>query len=90
MPTVWPRQRTAEGDVIPIVPPAIRAAAADRQGNLWISLTAPLTYVYDASGDKIRAVQFKGADIIAPNSLFFTRDGRLLVTPGCYEFRPTG
>jgi hypothetical protein len=46
--------------------------------------------VYDASGDKIRTVQFKGADVIAPNSLFFTKDGRILVTPGCYEFRATG
>jgi hypothetical protein len=90
MPTMWPRQRTADGDILPLVPPAIRAAAADRQGNLWISLTAPVTYVYDPAGDKVRMVQFKGADIIAPNSLFFARDGRLLVTPGCYEFRPTG
>jgi hypothetical protein len=26
--------------------------------------------------------------LISPTSLFFTTDGRLLVTPGCYEFRP--
>jgi hypothetical protein len=42
--------------------------------------------VYDATGDKVRVVQFRGADIIAPNSLFFTKNGRVLVTPGCYEF----
>jgi hypothetical protein len=90
MPTVWPRHRTADGDIVPVVPPGIRTAAADRNGNLWVSLTAPVTYVYDAAGDKIRVVQFKGADIISPNSLFFTRDGRVLVTPGCYEFRTTG
>jgi hypothetical protein len=47
----------------------------------------PFTYVYDARGDKIRTVQFKGADVIRPSSLFFTKDGRVLVTPGCYEFR---
>jgi hypothetical protein len=28
------------------------------------------------------------AGTIRPTSLFFTPDGRLLVTPGCYEFRP--
>ncbi|PYR57470.1 MAG: hypothetical protein DMF85_13590 [Acidobacteria bacterium] len=88
MPTVWPRQRTAEGDIIPLVPPAVRTAGADRRGNLWISLTVPFTYVYDPSGDKLRTVQFKGADVLSPNSLSFTKDGRVLVTPGCYEFRP--
>jgi hypothetical protein len=45
--------------------------------------------VYDAHGDKARTVQFMGAGIITPTSLFFTRTGRLLVTPGCYEFDPT-
>jgi hypothetical protein len=87
MPTRWPARRTEDGDVMPVVPPAIRAAGVDRQGRLWIALMQPFTYVYDASGDKIRTVQFKGADLLAPNSLFFTRDGRILVTPGCYEFR---
>lgn len=85
LPTTWTRQRREAG-AIPLVPPAVRAAAVDRKGRLWISLVQPVTYVYDASGDKIRAVQFRGADVIAPNSLFFTKDGRLLVTPGCYEF----
>jgi hypothetical protein len=33
-------------------------------------------------------VQFRGAGILAPDSLFFARDGRLLVTPGLYEFKP--
>ena len=56
-------------------------------GRLWVALTSPFTYVYDGSGDKIRTVQFKGADILTPNSLFFTKDGRVLVTPGCYEFQ---
>lgn len=88
LPTSWPRHRTEDGDVIPLVPPAVTTAGVDRRGQLWVSLAAPFTYVYDGSGDKIRTVQFKGADVITPTSLFFTKDGRLLVTPGCYSFRP--
>jgi len=87
LPARWPARRTEDGDVLPLVPPGIRAAGVDRQGRLWVSLTQPFTYVYDPSGDKIRTVQFRGADILAPGSLFFTKDGRILVTPGCYEFR---
>jgi hypothetical protein len=87
MPSSWPPRRTEQGDVLPVVPAAIRAAAVDRTGHLWIALTSPVTYVYDAAGDKVRSVQFKGADILTPNSLFFTKDGRVLITPGCYEFR---
>jgi hypothetical protein len=87
MPNTWPRRHTPQGDVIPLVLPVIRTAGVDRQGRLWISLMQPFTYVYDASGDKVRALQFKGADIITPSSLFFTKDGRVLVTPGCYDFR---
>lgn len=87
LPTQWPARRTDEGDVLPLVPPGIRTAGVDRQGRLWVSLMQPVTYVYDLSGDKIRTVQFRGADILALNSLFFTKDGRILVTPGCYEFK---
>ncbi len=87
MPTTWPARRNEDGDLLPLVPPAIRTAALDRQGRLWVSLMQPYTYVYDPSGDKLRTVQFKGADTLAPNSLFFTKDGRILVTPGCYEFK---
>jgi len=86
LPGIWPKRRNGDGDLLPYVPPAIRAAGVDRSGRLWISLMNPTTYVYD-SGDKIRTVQFKGADVFAPSSFFFTKDGRLLVTPGCYEFR---
>lgn len=86
MPTAWPSRRNDDGDVLPLVPPAIRAAGVDRQGRLWVSLMQPFTYVYDASGDKMRTLQFRGADVLAPTSLFFTKDGRILVTPGCYEF----
>jgi hypothetical protein len=88
LPTSWPRHRTEGGDVIPLVPPAVTTAGVDRGGRLWVSLTAPFSYVYDASGDKIRTVQFRGADLLTPSSLFFTKDGRILVTPGCYIFRP--
>ena len=87
LPTTWPKRGTDQGDILPIVAPAVRAAGVDRQGRLWVSLSAPFTYVYDANGDKLRTFQLKGADVLTPNSLFFTRDGRLLVTPGCYEFR---
>jgi hypothetical protein len=87
MPTTWRTRRTDRGDVLPVVEPAVRAAGVDRQGRLWIALTSPFTYVYDATGDKLRTFQFKGADVLTPNSLFFTKDGRILVTPGCYEFR---
>jgi hypothetical protein len=87
MPTSWPTRRTEDGDVLPVVPPAVRTAAVDRNGRLWIALMAPFTYVYDASGEKLRTVQFNGASLLTPNSLFFTKDGRILVTPGCYVFR---
>jgi hypothetical protein len=33
-------------------------------------------------------VQFRAAGIVSPNSLFFAKNGRLLVTPGLYEFDP--
>ena len=86
MPTAWPK-RQVEKNLLPIVPAAVRAAGVDRAGRLWIALTSPFTYVYDRGGDKIRTVQFRGADILSPNSLFFTKDGRILVTPGCYIFK---
>jgi hypothetical protein len=87
LPTEWPKRRTSEGEM-PLVMPTIRTAAVDRGGKLWISFVVPHTYVYDPDGDKVRALQFRGAGIIAPNSFFFGRNGRLLVTPGLYEFDP--
>jgi len=84
---VWPRRPEAgrSGD-LPLVMPMVRSAAVDPGGNLWIAFVQPYTYVFDGDGNKIRVVQFRGAGIIAPSSLFFTASGRLLVTPGCYEF----
>ncbi len=90
LPNAWPRKRAPQGGELPLITPAVRAAAADSQGNLWISLTGAYTYVYDPSGDKRRAVQFAGAGPLAPTSLFFAKDGRLLVSPGCYIFAVRG
>ncbi len=87
IPTVWPRQKTPEFTELPLVRPAVRAAAADPQGNLWIALSAPFTYVYDAEGDKRRTIQFRAAGVVLPTSLSFTRKGDVVVAPGCYLFR---
>jgi hypothetical protein len=86
LPGMWPKRRNGEGDLLPYVPPAIRAAGVDRMGRLWVSLMEPITYVYEKTGDKIRTVQFNGSGVFTPSSFFFTKDGRILVTPGCYEF----
>jgi hypothetical protein len=87
LPTRWPRRKVEDREV-PLVTPTVRAAAVDARGQVWVSLVLPYTYVYDKDGDKLRTVQFRAAGIIAPTSLFFTPNGRLLVTPGCYEFQP--
>ena len=86
LPTTWPRREADEGR-LPLVLPLVRAAAVDPAGRLWISLMTPFTYVYDGRGDKVKTVQFDGAGVFSPDSLFFTKDGRILVTPGCYEFK---
>jgi hypothetical protein len=85
IPDRWPRRGSTE---LPLVAPIVRTAAVDESGRLWVSFVRPITYVYDSSGEKIRTVQFRAAGIIAPSSLSFSTDGRLLVTPGCYEFLP--
>ena len=85
MPKTWPR-RTVDGKELPLVVPTVRAAAADADGNLWVTFLIPFTYVFDADGEKVRTVQFRAAGIISPTSLFFAPRGRLLITPGCYEF----
>ena len=86
-PTRWPTRKVQDREV-PYVIPTVRTAAVDPKGQLWVSLIVPFTYVYDTHGDKTRTVQFEAAGTLAPTSLFFTRTGRLLVTPGCYEFQP--
>ena len=85
LPNAWP-VRTLEEDARPFAPALIQTAAVDRTGRLWISLAVGYTYVFDRSGDKIRTVQFQAAGPLSPISLFFARNNRLLVTPGCYEF----
>ncbi len=85
MPNHWPR-RVVNDETLPLVPPVVRTAAVDRQGRLWVSFVTPYTYVFDGDGDKVRTVQLRGAGLIAPTSLAFARNGRLLVTPGLYEF----
>ena len=86
-PTRWPTRRIQDREV-PFVTPTIRAAAVNDRGELWVSLSVPYTYVYNADGDKTRTVQFHAAGLVSPTSLSFAPSGRLLVTPGCYEFDP--
>lgn len=85
LPTSWPR-RTIEGTEIPLVSPTVRTAALDAAGRLWVSFVVPFTYVFDTLGEKVRTVQFQAAGLAAPASLAFAPNGRLLVTPGCFEF----
>jgi hypothetical protein len=85
LPTTWPKRKVG-GDELPIVPATVRTAGVDPDGNLWISLTVPYTYVYDGNGDKKRTMQFAGAGVLAASGFFFTKNARVLVTPGCYLF----
>lgn len=87
LPSRWPRRTAGDGE-LPMVAPTVRTAAVDASGRLWVSFVLPYTYVYDADGEKVRTVQFRGAGTIAASSLAFTAAGRLLITPGCYEFVP--
>ena len=87
LPKVWPRRKTGDGE-FPIVPPTVRTAAVDNDGNLWLSLVMPYTYVYDTAGDKIRTVQFHGAGVLSPTNLHFTAQGQVLAAPGCFAFKP--
>jgi hypothetical protein len=86
IPTTWPRRKDREGKEYPLIRPAVRAAAADADGKLWVSLTVPFTYVYDTNGDKERVIQFRAAGIVSPSALTFTRKNQPLVSPGCYTF----
>jgi hypothetical protein len=67
LPTTWPTRKVGDG-TYPVVPPTVRTAALDADGNLWVSLIAPFTYVYDARGDKKRTVQFDGTSGASPTS----------------------
>ena len=85
LPTTWKRQRTEAGE-FPLVLPSVYSAAVDKAGDLWISLAAGVTYVYDASGEKRRVVRFHAAGPVSPAGMSFAPNGRLLVTPGCFAF----
>jgi hypothetical protein len=85
IPDRWPRRGSGE---MPLVAPIVRTAAVDRAGKLWISFVLPYSYVFDTSGEKVRTVQFRAAGVVSPSSLWFSERGRVLVTPGCYEFAP--
>lgn len=84
IPDRWPRRGSTE---LPLLSPMVRTAAVDRAGRLWISFVLPYSYVFEA-GEKVRTVQFRGAGFLTPSSLSFNDRGRILVTPGCYEFLP--
>jgi len=85
MPKKWPL-RNVDGAELPLVVPTVRSAAVDRNSNLWVTFLIPFTYVFDASGEKARTVQFRAAGILQPTSVSFNTANHALVTPGCYEF----
>ena len=85
LPSVWPR-RDANARELPVLVPTIRTAAVDRSGRLWTSFTEPVTYLFDNDGDKIRALQLRGAGPVSPNHMSFDEQGRMLVTPGLFVF----
>lgn len=85
LPTEWPR-RTVDGLTFPVVTPMVRAAAVDRRGALWVATVTSHVYVFDTDGEKVGTYQLIGAGPIIPDSLWFDRDNRLLVSPGLYEF----
>ena len=77
LPNTWPRRKPSDGE-LPVVRPTVRAAAVDAAGNLWVAFVVPHTYVFDADGDKIRTVQFRGAGPIAPGSRNFVVHDQVL------------
>ena len=79
-PTKWPTRRVEDREV-PFVQPLIRAASVDPQGQLWVSMIVPYTYVYDTHGDKARTVQFRAAGIVSPSSLFRKYSSKNVSTP---------
>lgn len=86
LPTTWPR-RAMDGTAVPLVTPVVRTAAVSSDGRLWVTLTAPVTYVYDPDGEKAMTVQFRAAGMMLPTGLTFTSAGRIVIAPGGYEFQ---
>lgn len=85
LPTVWPR-RQVEDEELPLVTPTVRTAGVDRRGGLWIVLATGVTHRFDADGDRLATYRLRATGPLQPTSLHFTRSGRLLVTPGLFEF----
>lgn len=85
IPRAWPKRQVGSQE-LPLVSPTIRTAAVDRAGGLWLSFAVPVTYRYDADGDRVGAYRFRGAGPLQPTSLFFTGDHQVIVTPGLFEF----
>lgn len=86
LPSIWPRHRVGADRELPLIMPNVQAAAVAPDGSLWIATTMPYVFVFDRNGDKTRVVELEGAGTINPTSLAFSREGRLIVTPGGYEF----
>jgi len=86
LPTTWPRKTYAHGRELPLILPNVQAAAIGPDGSIWIAISAGYVYVFDADGDKRAVFELHGAGRIAPVSLAFSKEGRLIVTPGGYEF----
>ena len=86
LPTTWPTRKVRADRELPLILPNVQTAAAAADGSVWIALSSGYVYVYDAHGDKTRVVELHGAGRIAPASLAFSNAGRLIVTPGGYEF----
>lgn len=86
LPTTWPRKTYAGGRELPLIFPNVQAAAARSDGSVWIALSSGYVYGFDADGDKRHVFELDGAGRITPASLAFSKEGRLIVTPGGYEF----
>ena len=88
LPDSWPARKAGDG-TYPLIPPIVRTAAISPEGDLWVSLVPPFTYVFGPTGERTRVVQFDATEPFSPISLSFSRVSgatRALVTPGCYEF----
>jgi hypothetical protein len=54
--------------------------------DLSIAFSVPCAYAYGHDGDKVRALQLRGAGAITATGLACGPGGRLFVAPGLYEF----
>lgn len=86
LPSSWPRRRVGPDRELPLITPNVQAAAVAPDGRVFIALTLPSVYVFDPNGDKTQVLELFGAGAIQASSLAFSNAGRLIVTPGGYEF----